>query len=260
MRIISNFKDYYDPAVTYSTDVTYVRSFSLEYLRKDGEMDTFLTSILQAKFGWTSRLSMLKVYDSFNTFIWNIHGAATWVRPVFIFFCGKVYVIGMAVTEPGRSWTPVFSKEQVLEIGIDNLLKIGREREANRLREKGIEGLYSQAGRSRMFLGFGCADIPPDLFLKHNSPCMAVCYNVDDRHGMDFFGGGSWSLLVNPSLANFKFYKLVDPYTAAQEIEMYIGGVLGAPQAPTEVISDEVRIQQHGFDKLSFRKSKENKK
>jgi hypothetical protein len=52
-----------------------------------------------------------------------------------------------------------------------------------------------------------------------------------------------------------EFQKVLDPFTAYQELEMWISGVLGQNPQPLEV-SDEVKIQQHGFNEWSFRKHK----
>jgi hypothetical protein len=61
--------------------------------------------------------------------------------------------------------------------------------------------------------------------------------------------------LVDPPLKDFQFQKVIDPFTAYQELDMWVGGVLGQNKEPLEV-SDSVKIQQHGFDKWSFRKHK----
>jgi len=66
------------------------------------------------------------------------------------------------------------------------------------------------------------------------------------------------SLTYNPVLKDVKFYKIFDAYQTFQELSMFIGGVMGG-QAPHMIqISDEIRLEKHGFDKkLSFRKEKE---
>lgn len=61
-------------------------------------------------------------------------------------------------------------------------------------------------------------------------------------------------LELNPSLKAYKFMKVVDPYSAFQEISQFISGVLGNSEKQTVDISDENRLLQHGFDKkFSFR-------
>ena len=62
---------------------------------------------------------------------------------------------------------------------------------------------------------------------------------------------------INPKLSQLNFEKQFDPYSAYQEIEMWIGGVLTNNETIPE-ISDKDKINQHGFDKWSFRKQPNN--
>lgn len=61
---------------------------------------------------------------------------------------------------------------------------------------------------------------------------------------------------VNPvGLKQMGFAKAVDPYTAFQELSMWIGGVLGGTSPEIVKIKDDnVLIENHGFDRVtSFR-------
>ena len=60
---------------------------------------------------------------------------------------------------------------------------------------------------------------------------------------------------INPLLKDYNFQKVLDPYTVYQELDMYINGVLGQNKEPDEV-ADKYKIQQHGYDRWSFRKHK----
>ena len=57
-----------------------------------------------------------------------------------------------------------------------------------------------------------------------------------------------------------EFYKVIDAFTAFQEISMFIGGVLGIGEKEIVEIEDKYKIGQHGFDKWSFRKEPSKKK
>ncbi len=66
----------------------------------------------------------------------------------------------------------------------------------------------------------------------------------------------SWVFTWNAELRNFDFQKIVEPYTAFQELSMWVGAQ-ARPERPIVEISDEVRLEAHGFDKkFSFRKPK----
>lgn len=79
------------------------------------------------------------------------------------------------------------------------------------------------------------------LFSEHNCPIFVV---DEDEH----------KTYINPLLRPWEFYKVVDPYTAWQEVSMYVGGVLLAPVNPVPDIPDDTMRDIKGFDKWSFRK------
>ena len=63
------------------------------------------------------------------------------------------------------------------------------------------------------------------------------------------------SFIVNPILRDYQFARVIDPYTAFQEIQMYVSGVLGVNKDGTEFPSTEKeKVAQHGMDKWSFRR------
>lgn len=61
-------------------------------------------------------------------------------------------------------------------------------------------------------------------------------------------------LIKNPILKELDFSKIVDPYTATQEIEMYLGRLATNNTPPMPVGSDKVIAASKGFDEWSFRK------
>lgn len=71
-----------------------------------------------------------------------------------------------------------------------------------------------------------------------------------DRSGESYFE-------VNPiGLKQIGFAKALDPYTAFQELSMWIGGILGGTSPEiVRITDDKVLIENHGFDKHSFRSS-----
>lgn len=68
------------------------------------------------------------------------------------------------------------------------------------------------------------------------------------------------ALIINPVLKEWEFYKVVDAFTAFQEISMFLGGVLGIGEKEIVEIEDKYKIGQHGFDKWSFRREPSKKK
>jgi hypothetical protein len=65
---------------------------------------------------------------------------------------------------------------------------------------------------------------------------------------------------INPLLKEYQFYKVFNAVQAFQEIQMFLGGVLGRGEKEIVEVADKYKIGQHGFDKWSFRKMPENGK
>lgn len=57
----------------------------------------------------------------------------------------------------------------------------------------------------------------------------------------------------DPSLKDLGFQTQSDPFATFQEIAMYIGGVMRAPERATIALTDEERRDKHGMDRWSFR-------
>lgn len=95
------------------------------------------------------------------------------------------------------------------------------------------------------------------IFRELNTPCFV--YDEDyKRTDVDF--DKPWHnkkkkmFVINPLLKEYEFYKVFDTFQAFQEIQMFIGGVLGNREKDIVVVEDKYKIAQHGFDKWSFRK------
>jgi len=95
-------------------------------------------------------------------------------------------------------------------------------------------------------------------FEEHLSPIFAATL-----HGRAYSGYGSLpdradpgqKIVWNASLRDYDFMRIKDPYTAYQELSMYLGN-MAFPNKPIPVISDEVMAEIKGFNKFSFRKDK----
>lgn len=82
------------------------------------------------------------------------------------------------------------------------------------------------------------------------------CYiqrNFSNHHKANF--------IINALLKDYEFFKVVESFHAFQEIQMFMGGVLGKGEKEIIEVADKYKITQHGFDyKWSFRKEPKNKK
>ena len=58
---------------------------------------------------------------------------------------------------------------------------------------------------------------------------------------------------INPMLKPFGFQSIVDPFTAFQELSMYVSGVLGSTGVDMIQVSDEDMKYKKGFHDMSFK-------
>lgn len=83
------------------------------------------------------------------------------------------------------------------------------------------------------------------IFLEYKTPVWIVKLDRNESFGF-----------INPKLKDYSFDRIKDPFTAFQEISMYLSNIL-VEQKEVAEIEDKFRIEQHGFDlKKSFRKEK----
>jgi hypothetical protein len=58
-------------------------------------------------------------------------------------------------------------------------------------------------------------------------------------------------------LKDLGFARVLSPWEAFQQLEMWVGGIIARPGNPTvDIVSDKVRRDKHGFDDRSFKKEK----
>ena len=90
------------------------------------------------------------------------------------------------------------------------------------------------------------------LNIKYKTP---VIVSYKEKENKD-----SIKLISNPKLFEYNFLKMIDPYTLFQEIQMYVGGVLGNNEPNIIEVSDDVKIASHGYNKWSFRNTPKKKR
>ncbi len=87
-----------------------------------------------------------------------------------------------------------------------------------------------------------------ELHIINKSPILIL---LIQRNG---FSSCEGLIEINANLNKFQFFKCLDPYSAFQNIEMFINGVASTPCNPPIEISDVDKRDSRGFDKMSFRK------
>jgi hypothetical protein len=85
-----------------------------------------------------------------------------------------------------------------------------------------------------------------DLCLEFQTPVFRI-----DKHQ------GQFLITKNIELKAIEFYKVMDPFTVYQEIDMFMSNVMANDDMPMSPMTDLEKVESHGFDKkISFRKGK----
>lgn len=243
MRIISKYKDYYDRAMQHGQDQSVV------FVRDDKEVEFKLLSKEHQDF----LRPTLQVGPKDNK-----KGTTVNFKAFIVVFCGvlyrgvrchrktvdqhKVFDLGVEETRCFFNYDEIaeYLAQYDIELSTQPVWKIYAsdrvvENTKSYLSRQGTKDLYNFCIENRY------------VTLTSEEAEWAERYNYNR----------TYSLHANGFLDKFQFYRIMDAFTTYQEIDMFVSGTL--PQSTTMpiTISDKDRIQQHGFDKYSFRKPKQ---
>lgn len=246
MRIISKFHDYYDSCMSYGQDERLI------YKRETVELPVKLSTYPK----------LAEYYQSIPA---GYRGYLVWsdIRRVLIGVAGKLYA-GYSVTHGPRivslshRYEYAYTDEQILKKlqssnfhshhDQSDLLSFYLSKEKKRM---GEQDRFTQAN-VRKFTPIEAHD----LFRQFNTP---VFVYLNDRTP-GFSVHNNYKLIINPCLRDYDFQSLMDPFTAYQEISMYLGGVLGSSQDIPKETDDKIIRDSKGFDERSFKQVSPGKK
>jgi hypothetical protein len=227
-------KDYYDGvAGTVGIDKTIVYERKTIEMNQDQDKDY----PPEFKWGWRVKETLLKIrgfrlkrkskYDNVDIFI--------------IGFCGKLYL----------GWRFMTKINDYNEFNQDIIYD-------SDIAKKELEESSWQFKSIDEHINYINSYDPIDIFRKYNTPIFVY----DDHYNRTFIDShrDKSKFVVNPILKEYEFYKIFDSFSAFQEIQMFLSGVLGSNEKDIIEVDDKYKIPQHGFDKWSFRKEPEKKK
>ena len=230
MRIIGKQHDYYDSALAHGHDDRVVFVRKREELPGGSNKPKFIT-------GLNMRLSKNQKVNkeaSFNSFT--------------IGFCGKLYpgVMVRISSAAGLARTIteqyVYTKDDLIALLASHELERGKVQDDWFAEDKG------EAAVDAYFARMGSA-APMDFMIEHKAAILT--YDFRPVFGTP---NGEPPVVINGTLKEFEFYRVMNAYQAFQELDMFVSGVLTQNENMTVEIADKDRIPQHGFDKYSFRK------
>lgn len=232
MRIISAFHDYYDVVQSAGQDL------ELRYIRKNWKVDVPEWPFPIHKERW-----------------WNWRKLAP--ESLVVGFCGKIYPI---MRIPARAASILAPYTDTLCFGADDVARWvslnlhKKDVEAYNLpmpkrrrwhhtaahTRQGVEKFFAQMAEEQ--------DKHREFFEKMTAPIFLADskrWQVRPKSGR--------IIECNPCLRELEFFRVLDPYTAFQELAMYLGAQ-AQPEKPIPTIPDKIMVGVKGFDERSFRK------
>ena len=230
MRIFSSYKDYYDKiqALGQNQDLVYIREQKVDRI-KDQDF-TF------PKLNGTYALES----DSY-----------------IVGFCGKLYPV-VRISKQSNPQSPIvkfcFTAKDMDDFVVEHVSEKQKTNYFDSTKKRYNFGMnynfdFYQKDIVRYFNEFKKPKKEwEDYFVKGQCPIFTIHVNA-----------GKGIITYNDSLKKLEFYKLIDPYTAFQNLQMYLSNI-AVPVKPLPIIDNETMLESKGFDKkFSFRKEKSEK-
>lgn len=240
MLIVSAFHDYYDSVLSQGIDKSVVFTRHLS----DSSLTGKLGNDKEAKF-ITDKRHIEYGYSSVNRY--------NFCRPITVLFCGILYPGVETYYNDVTYYSWSLESLQILLNKFGLTLEAAIPRKPNQYWGRKWEpGRYIKESKNTVWISdnyFETNDVS-DYMLEHNLSIVLYKYS-GDRYNRT----STCTETINPKLSDIDFAKRLDPYTAFQELSMWVGGTLTKPKEIPEV-ADKYKIQQHGYDSWSFRKHK----
>lgn len=232
MKIISRFRDYYDTVSAQYLDkeTIYKREHSVIEIKDREDIPT---------------VAHFFIYNSTN----NNYD----VNFSIIGFCGQLIPVVTIKDRFSNHSVGFYNLEDLKKYVVENKVPIkdeGRRRSTRWWKWYSYDLSIQEI--ELFFQNQEKFDKLKDLFGFHNVPVFVVRTETNSYKGL--------KLSLNPMLANYSFAKIKDPYSAHQDLYTFIAGNLRQPDRPMIQISNQDKIDKHGFDKHSFRKMPTKKK
>ncbi len=225
MKIHSKFRDYYDIGMRYDEDPT------PRFVRNEAQ----ITPLSGVSLGLP---------------------CPTWDSWGFVLFCGRKYPFYRIYGIDEVFYSPEKMIKE-LQKRVKYPIHVTYKQLLNTLQAKG-ERAKPRYGQWHLCLNSwqGWLDdtanqtIPPATHLAYQAPIIVVDSGLAQKT----------LVTTNANLSRYNFQSVMDPYTAYQELSMYLGNQMADTQMVPAPMTDELKIHAHGFDKWSFRTHPEDSK
>ena len=229
MRIYSNFVDYYD-TVQFTTPAAKADPQDCVFTRKTSTK-VFPMSATVAK--EARKVDVFRYRNSLISFL-----------PLF--FCGKMYLIPKVnlVYDVQCQFFASFDKALEFVLSRKDVSDLQRDHS-----ELFVSRVKKNAKDFEDFV-VRSLGINDEFYVNLRAPYFLIS-EVSSYHGHIV-------VIKNPDLREIGFYKILDPFTAFQEIEMFFNSVLINKNDSPQITDDKVICEAKGFNKkISFRTRKQ---
>lgn len=265
MRIISKFKDYYDSAQGLGIDKTLV------YVRHPSKVKISESDIKTID-------DMVKDAPRYRRNNYDPDLISSY--NIIIGFCGNIYPCielrrsvkqknSYGVVESEDESTYIYSYDEL----ICYLIRHKLNKELDSLTNKSIFYGNNKVSAQKFFnLGENSSRLE-HLFINNKTPIFVIVNEKEIQVGRDVTTHKGCSsgissvpitekngVIINPNLKDLDFCRIVNSFTAFQEISMYIGGVIPKDGPEMVEISDKMMLQKKGYNEESFRKMPDNRR
>jgi hypothetical protein len=220
MRIISDYKDYYDSLQDYDS-IVWDRKY-LSITETDSTFKELANKLDLIKYARTSG----NVKDGF------LH-----IIPVILGFCGNYF----------KYKIEIHNNDSFQVLLTDDFFYL-----KNKFTYELIDMTLDNDLKSYFAVSYYNLDISflnnINLFVRYNSPILLIHPLVKDREK----GYKDFNIIVNPSLKKLGYHKKKDIQQVYQELDMFISGVLTNKEDRPEL--EEKHRKGSRFDKYSFRR------
>jgi hypothetical protein len=241
MKIVGKSRDYYDGvAMPDAGDRIWVRTTETVTVERDRL--------------WSVASTALDLLASMPTPPWQLGDA---MQRTLISFCGRGY--GALSFLGNSSFRAAFTRKNV-ESQFDRGPETYRRTSARAAYEELMERTatsydpypFNPDGWDGWLADHDGTELDDDLHRELDTPVIALVLT----------GSRSWlrrtqwvpTIIRNPPLRSHGMASRVDPYTAWQELDMYLGNQLARQDDPTDRMSDAVKRQARGFTDMSFKR------
>ena len=251
MRIISNFKDYYDCIQSYGQDQSFVYLRNPETFNFDREQHGRSKNLV-GNFWPFQKISNHGLSNEF------------YLRQIVIGFCGKVCPI-LEIKKGKEGKLTICYSTWDIDAFVEKHYAEKYVKEYYKEKKNYWSRLWNAPNRRQFNIFFDKyaekQDDYEELFIKSGHPIFVAYYRDRWNHSDNVATYQYSTITFNDELKKLEFYRIFPTALAYQEIAMYLGGVLGQGNPTIPEISNNDMIEAKGFDlKSSFRKDKSKKK